>query len=169
MGSGEVGVRQVMPYDSRSCIVTSSPELPQAHLCIVSRLYLPAHPTLDQLEIISCDHPRTGKPLGDSQYAHTGYKTESTIGMRGIGSGVSASGTFLVYRNKLTITKTMHNIAGSTNALTNVMAIEAKRSTVATTRTGLNIVLSCFEKPTRKPVPTSDRIPPTAKSAKLVS
>jgi hypothetical protein len=67
------------------------------------------------------------------------------------------------------MTKMIHSIAGRTKALTNVMAIEAKRSTVATTRTGLNIVLSCFEKPTRKPVPTSERMPPTAKSAEYVS
>ncbi|GFZ48767.1 hypothetical protein JCM24511_06516 [Saitozyma sp. JCM 24511] len=41
----------------------------------------------------------------------------------------------------------MHRIAGSTNALTKVMMIDAKRRTVATTRTGLNMVWSCFLKP----------------------
>jgi hypothetical protein len=47
----------------------------------------------------------------------------------------------------LTITKIMQSIAGSTNALTKVMMIDAKRRTVATTRTGLNMVWSCFLKP----------------------
>jgi hypothetical protein len=47
----------------------------------------------------------------------------------------------------LTMTKIMHSIAGSTNALTKVMMIDAKRRTVAMTRTGLNIVWSCFLKP----------------------
>lgn len=46
-----------------------------------------------------------------------------------------------------TTTKTMHKIVGRTNALTKVMAIEMKRRTVATIRTGLNIVSSCFLNP----------------------
>lgn len=65
------------------------------------------------------------------------------------------------------MTNTIHSIAGNTNALTKVITIEANNSTVATIRIGLNIVLACLENPTRKPVPTRDRIPPTANRADM--
>lgn len=64
------------------------------------------------------------------------------------------------------MTKMIHKIVGSTNALTNVMTIEASIRTVATILTGLNIFSSCVLKPIRKPVPMREMIPPTAKRAK---
>lgn len=47
----------------------------------------------------------------------------------------------------LTMTNTIHSIAGNTNAETKHIATEAKSKTVATTRTGLNIFSSCVLKP----------------------
>jgi hypothetical protein len=47
------------------------------------------------------------------------------------------------------MTKTMHRIAGRTKAETKHMATEAKRRTVATIRTGLNIFSSCVLNPLR--------------------
>ena len=45
------------------------------------------------------------------------------------------------------ITNTIQRMVGRTKADTNVMAILANKRTVATTRTGLNMVSSCFLNP----------------------
>lgn len=80
------------------------------------------------------------------------------------------------------MTKMMQRMAGRRKAATKVSASMMKRRMVATTRTGLNMVSSCFLKPLRvsttssvnhpgtsthikKPVPTREMIVPTAKRA----
>jgi len=47
-----------------------------------------------------------------------------------------------------------------TKAATNTMPIEAMKTIVATIRTGLNMSLSCWKKPMRKPVPIREIIMP---------
>lgn len=61
------------------------------------------------------------------------------------------------------ITKTIQRTSlPITKAPTNTRPIEARNTMVAAIRTGLNISLSCFAKPIKKPVPIKDITVPTA-------
>jgi len=49
-----------------------------------------------------------------------------------------------------------------TNAPTKISPTEPRKTIVATTRTGLNMSLSCLKKPMRKPVPMREMRVPNA-------
>lgn len=75
---------------------------------------------------------------------------------------------YQVYEKKVRMAKTSTRTSLlMTNAPTNTMMIHRRNRIVATSRTGLNIVLSCRLNPIRKPVPVNEmRIPRVYKSAK---
>jgi len=76
---------------------------------------------------------------------------------------------YQVYEKKVRIAKTRTRMSLlMTKAAINTIITQPRKRMVATTRTGLNIVLICLANPTRKPVPVSEiKMPRIYSSAKL--